>query len=135
MDKAITDYQKWKEQGELLRTQAKHAMEGRFRDLLAEAVGIAQEYQADFGHPLKPPAPITAFRYKGATKTAVKKKDKPTVVAAPKAVDPKILELQKRLKQTQKKFEVVKAAGKPTQNLEDKIYEIEDALRLAQHAG
>lgn len=135
MDKAITDYQKWKEQGELLRTQAKQAMEARFRDLLVEAVGIAQEYQADFGHPLKPPAPITAFRYKGPTKAAAKKKEKPASAAAPKAVDPKIVELQKRLRQTQKKFEVVKASGKPTQNLEDKIYEIEDALRLAGHAG
>jgi hypothetical protein len=130
MDKAITDYQKWKEQGELLRTQAKHAMEARFRDLLSEAVGIAQEYQADFGHPLKAPPPVTAFRYKSAPKSAVKKKAKPAA-----ALDPKILDLQKRLRQTQKKFEVVKASGKPTQNLEDKIYEIEDALRLAGHAG
>ena len=67
---------------------------------------------------------------KSAPKSAVKKKAKP----AP-AIDPKILDLQKRLRQTQKKFEVVKASGKPTQNLEDKIYEIEDALRLAGHAG
>ncbi|MCU1259936.1 MAG: hypothetical protein JWO80_2821 [Bryobacterales bacterium] len=126
MDKAITEYQKWKEQGELLRSQAKQAMESRFRDLLLEAVGIAQEYQADFGHPLKPPPPITAFRYKSAPKASAKKKPKPVALN-----DPKVLDLQKRLRQNQKKLEVVKAAGKPTQNLEDKIYEIEDALRLA----
>ena len=129
MDKAIADYQKWKEQGESLRAQAKQAMELRFRDLLSEAVGIAQEYQADFGHPLKPPPPVTAFRYKTGSKPAVKKKSTPDAAA-----DPKIIDLQKRLRQTQKKLEIAKAASKPTQNLEDKIYEIEDALRLAGHA-
>jgi formate-dependent nitrite reductase cytochrome c552 subunit len=132
MDKAISEYQKWKEQGEQLRAQAKQAMEARFRDLLVEAAGIAQEYQADFGHALKPPAAITAFRYRSAAKSAAKSKPKP---AAAPAIDPKIVELRKRLVQAQKKFEVVKAAGKPTQNLEDKIYEIEDALRLAGQAG
>ncbi len=126
MDKAITDYQKWKEQGEQLRLQARQAMESRFRDLLVEAVGIAQEYQLDFGQALKSPSPVTAFRYKSASKAAVKKKAK-SVASIP---DPKTADLQKRLTQTQKKLEVAKAAGKATQNLEDRIYELEDALRL-----
>ena len=46
---AITEYQKWKQQGESLRMQAKQAMETRFRDLLVEAAQIAQEYHTDFG--------------------------------------------------------------------------------------
>ncbi len=53
MDHAISEYQKWKQQGASLRTQAKHAMETRFRDLLGEAAQIAQEYHADFGASLK----------------------------------------------------------------------------------
>jgi len=40
---AISEYQKWKQQGESLRAQAKQAMEGRFRDLLVEAAQIAQD--------------------------------------------------------------------------------------------
>ena len=60
---AISEYQKWKQQGESLRAQAKQAMESRFRDLLIEAAQIAQEYQRDFGQSLKPPATITTFRY------------------------------------------------------------------------
>jgi hypothetical protein len=36
MSDAITEYQKWKQQGESLRVQAKQAIEARFRDLLAE---------------------------------------------------------------------------------------------------
>jgi hypothetical protein len=129
MDHAISEYQKWKQQGASLRAQAKQAMETRFRDLLVEAAQIAQEYHTDFGSSLKPPAQITAFRYKAGAKGAAKK-------AAPKAeivkkVDPKIADLQKRLAQANKKLEAAKAAGKETKNLDDRIYEIEDAIRLA----
>jgi hypothetical protein len=131
MDHAISEYQKWKQQGASLRSQAKHAMETRFRDLLVEAAQIAQEYHTDFGVNLKPPVQITAFRYKTAAKGPVKKA---MPVAAPKA-DPKVVELQKRLAAANKKLEAVKAAGKDTKNLDDKIYEIEDALRLAGDAS
>jgi hypothetical protein len=37
--------------------------------------------------------------------------------------------------QIQKKLEAAKGAGKPTKNLEDKLYEVEDELRLAGHAA
>ena len=47
MPDIINEYQKWKQQGEDLRVQAKHAMEIRFRDLLTEAVHIAEEYRTD----------------------------------------------------------------------------------------
>jgi phage shock protein A len=138
MDHAISEYQKWKQQGASLRSQAKHAMETRFRDLLAEAAQIAQEYHADFGVNLKPPAQITAFRYnsaaKGAVKGAIKNAAAPKAAEPIKKVDPKVVELQKRLAQTNKKLEAVKAAGKDTKNLDDKIYEIEDAIRLATDA-
>ena len=131
MDHAISEYQKWKQQGASLRAQAKQAMEARFRDLLIEAAQIAQEYHKDFGASLKPPAHITAFRYKVAAKGAVKNAVKKAIAPVMKKPDPKIVELQKRLAQTNKKLEVAKAAGKDTKNLDDKIYEIEDAIRLA----
>jgi hypothetical protein len=134
MDHAISEYQKWKQQGASLRTQAKHAMETRFRDLLVEAAQIAQEYHADFGASLKPPAQITAFRYKAAAKGAVKKAA-PKPAEPVKKADPKVVELQKRLAAANKKLEVVKAAGRDTKNLDDKIYEIEDAIRLATDAS
>jgi hypothetical protein len=130
MENAITEYQKWKQQGESLRTQAKHAMEVRFRDLLTEAVRIAQEYARDFGSSLKPPAPVTTFRFKaGGSKPAKKAKVLPVKAAAPP--DPKIAVLEKRLAQTRLKLEAAKNGGKATKNLEDRIYEIEDEIRLA----
>src|ERR1700761_1971389 len=98
MGDIITEYQKWKQQGEDLRAQAKHAMESRFRELLAEAGAISEEYRADFGGPLKPPARVTAFRYKASGHKS-KKAAKPKTAAAPVAqapvkANPKVVGLQ-----------------------------------------
>lgn len=151
MTDVISDYQRWKQQGEDLRVQAKQAMESRFRDLLAEAVRIAEEYRADFGGPLKPVSPVTAFRYKASAKSKPKKGGKPKAPVKearpaaraeqpaakpgpPAKPSPKVAGLQKRLATAKKKLEDAKAAGNPTRPLEDKIYEIEDDLRLAEQA-
>jgi hypothetical protein len=140
MADAIAEYQTWKQRGEVLRAQAKQAIESRFRELLIEAVRLAQEYQADFGTNLKPPPPVTAFRYKssGAGKKGAKpKKANPPIVES-KARDPgpdsKILGLKKQLTETKRRLNAAKASGKSTKNFEDKVYEIEDALRLAASA-
>jgi hypothetical protein len=142
MNNVISDYQKWKQQGQDLRVQAKQAMESRFRELLTEAVEIAEEYRSDFGGPLKPPPGVTAFRYKAHAKAKAKKAAQPKGAgkAAPREEpkvhkpDPKVAGLQKRLAAAKKKLEDAKAAGTPTRVLEDKIYEIEDELRLAGQA-
>ena len=140
MDNVISEYQRWKQQGESLRVQARHAMEARFRELLTEAAQIAQEFQADFGATLKPPPSITAFRYKASAKAKSKKAAKPAKAApaapapappAPAKADPKVAALEKKLAGARKKLEAAKASGAPTKNLEDKVYELEDDLRLA----
>ncbi len=136
MADVISDYQKWKQQGENLKAQARQAMEVRFRELLAEAVAIADEYRADFGNALKPPPMVTAFRYKASGKPKAKKTAKPPAAkpAAPApsapAADPKTKRLQKQLESARKRLADAKNAGKPTRALEDRVYEIEDALRL-----
>jgi hypothetical protein len=146
MPDIINEYQKWKQQGEDLRVQAKHAMETRFRDLLSEAVRIADEYRADFGAALKPPPAVTAFRYKATAKLKAKKpagkakppaaSERPTPKAEPPAAkpSPKVSGLQKRLATAKKKLEDAKAGGATTRPYEDKVYEIEDELRLAMQA-
>jgi hypothetical protein len=139
MADVISDYQKWKQQGENLKTQARQAMESRFRELLTEAMSIAEEYRADFGAPLKPPPAVTAFRYKTSAKPKPRKSKQSAaqaaVIAPPASKDqkpdPKLAGLQKRLATAKKKLEDAKAAGSPTRKIEDHIYEIEDALRLA----
>ncbi|MBL8217716.1 MAG: hypothetical protein JNL62_00720 [Bryobacterales bacterium] len=145
MSNVISEYQRWKQQGESLRTQAKTAIETRFKELLNEAAQLAEEYRADFGAQLKPPNNITAFRYKtgvkpkgkkAAAKPAAAAKVEP-VVATPEVAakpDKKVAALVKRLEAAKKKLDAAKAAGQPTRNLEDKVYEIEDEVRLATHA-
>lgn len=144
MPDVINEYQKWKAQGENLKSQAKQAMESRFRELLTEAVMIAEEYRADFGAPLKPPPSVTAFRYKAHGKARSKKPGKPhatktseiaRVEAKEQKPDPKVAGLQKRLATARKKLEDAKGAGTPTRALEDRVYEIEDALRLAAQSA
>jgi hypothetical protein len=138
MSDVITQYQNWKQQGEDLRVKAKQAMESRFRELLSEAVRIAEEYRADFGSQLKPGSPITAFRYKAGAKAKTKKASKVQPKAEPATPtpksNPKISGLQKRLATARKKIDDAKAAGKPTKALEDRVYEIEDELRLSGNA-
>jgi len=141
MPDVITEYQKWKQQGEDLRVQARQAMETRFRDLLTEAVQIAEMYKSDFGPVLKPPPAVTAFRYKAAAKGKAKKPAKPAPKTAPAAAapaptplkpNPKVASLQKKLATARKKLEDAKAGGATTRPYEDKVYELEDELRLAQ---
>jgi len=149
MTDVITEYQKWKLQGEELRAKAKLAMESRFRELLLEAVKVAEEYKTDFGGVLKPPPPVATFRYKAgkAKKQAPGRKsvpDAPKKAAAPAAPEKKVLPppkpdrkivgLQKRLATAKKKLEAAKAAGTPTRDLDDKVYELEDTLRVALSA-
>ncbi len=143
MADVISDYQKWKQQGENLKLQARQAIESRYRELLTEAASLAEEYRADFGAALKPPAHITAFRYKVAGKGKAKKSARPQAkapeIARPEPKeqkpDPKIVALQKRLAAARKKLDDAKAAGGPTRNFEDRIYEIEDAIRLANQSA
>lgn len=149
MTDVITEYQKWKLQGEDLRIKAKLAMETRFRDLLLEAIRVAEEYKTDFGGVLKAPPAVVAFRYRAGkskrpaaasktTPSAVKKAEAPAApekkVSLPQKPDRKFLGLQKRLATAKKKLDVAKAAGSPTRDLDDKVYELEDAMRVALSA-
>ena len=155
MPDVIVEYQKWKLQGEDLRTKAKLAMENRFRDLLLDAVKVAEEYHADFGGVLKAPPAVTAFRYKagkakkqGASTSKsvaskpgageVKKAGTPAApekkASIPAKLDRKTAGLQKRLLTARQKLEAAKSAGAPTRDLDDKVYELEDALKVALSA-
>src|SRR5579871_948201 len=134
MNDVISEYQKWKQQGDDLRAKAKQAMESRFHGLLSEAIELAEEYRADFGVSLKPPSAVTSFRYK-ASKGKAKKAGKAKAAAksdrvearspaGPRKPNRKVIGLQKRLATAQHKLEESKATGKPTRLFEDKIYEI-----------
>jgi len=141
MSDPIAEYLQWKKQGGDLRAKAKQAIEARFRELLTEAVQLAEEYRSDFGVVLPPPASVTSFKFKAGGKKPVKKvapvaaapAAAPVPVKAPAAAkaDPKIAGLEKQLAAARKKLEGAQAKGAGTKNLEDRVYELEDDLRLA----
>jgi hypothetical protein len=135
MSDVIAEYQRWKLQGGDLRAKARVAMESRFRELLSEAVKVAEEYHADFGATLKPPVIVTAFRFKSgkAKKTALPPRKSAAAAPPPPPAkpDPKVTALQKKLATVRKKLDAAKTAGQPTRDLDDRIYELEDELRLA----
>ncbi len=141
MSDPIADYLEWKKQGGELRARAKHAIEARFRELLTEAAHLAEAYKEDFGTKLALPSGVTSFQFKAGGKKPVKKVA--PAPAAPKAApapapvvkaDPKVTGLEKQLAAAKKKLEAAQAKGAPTRNLEDRVYEIEDELRLATQA-
>jgi hypothetical protein len=65
-------------------------MESRFRELLAEAIQVAEEYRSDFGS-LKPPPAVTSFRYKSSGKARPKKNQKPAAAAKGASTPPKAI--------------------------------------------
>jgi hypothetical protein len=113
MSDVISEYQKWKKQGDDLRLEAKQAMESRFRELLTEAAQLAEEYRTDFGSVLKPPPTVSVFRYKAHPKTKGKKGVKQKVAmqadshppTTPVKANPKLAAIQKRLTTAKRKLE------------------------------
>ena len=73
-----------------------------------------------------------------AKKGAVKSKAEPPAPApAPALVkaDPKVAGIEKKLAAARKKLEAARAGGAPTRNIEDRIYELEDDLRLGNQSA
>ena len=142
VENPIAEYKKWKQQGESLRNQARRMMEARFKELLTEAAHLAAEYHADFGMALKPPPQITAFRVAAGPSKSKPKTGQAPAAATPTAAptieakpSPKLAALEKKLLTAKKKLDAAKAGGGPTKVLEDRVYELEDDLRLARSAG
>jgi hypothetical protein len=123
MPTTIEQYREAKNSYLKLRTQAKKELIARFHEVPNEMLQIQRELLEDFGE--KVPLPS-----KGKKPRPVKKAAAPVVPTAP--VSAKVLAIQKQLELQKKKLAGVKESGKPTKTVEDRIYELEDELRLAQ---
>ncbi len=125
----IDQYREAKSQYLKLKNQAKKELVARFNALAAELLQVQRELLEDFGEKISLP-----------TKSSALKKPKPpaasstTVAAAvPSPVDTaKAASLTRQLDKQKKKLEELKAVGKPTKAVEDRIYELEDEIRLLQ---
>jgi chromosome segregation ATPase len=104
-----------------LRNQAKKELIARFNELANELLSIQRELAEDFGEKVTMP-------------TKPKKRPAATASAAPAptANDQRVAAVQKKIDGQKKKLADLQAAGKPTKAVEDRIYELEDELRLAK---
>lgn len=132
MSSTLQEYRDAKQSWLKLRGQAKKELIARFHEVSTELLQIQRELLEDFGEKVS----LSLKPKKAAKKTA------PATVAvvAPAPVGVRALEpktaaptpLEKKLAATKKKLAEAKAEGKPTKAIEDRIYEIEDDIRVAK---
>ena len=130
MSNTIDQYRQAKSDYLRLRNQAKKELIARFHQVANELFQIQKELLEDFGEKIAMPNKAKKVRAAAASKKAVAA----TPAAPPhsSATTAKIASLQNQLERAKKKVTDLQAAGKPVKAAEDKVYEIEDALRLAQ---
>jgi hypothetical protein len=131
MSSTIDQYRDAKAQYLKLRAEAKKDLLRRFQELANELLLIQRELAEDFGHRVSLPS-----------KGKKPKKSSPVTVAPTKptskpqakveTISPREAGIQKQLEKSRKKLAEVQAAGKSTKAAEDRIYELEDELRLVQ---
>lgn len=125
MTSALDQYRQAKNDYLKLRNQAKRELLNRFNELTTELFQLQRELLEDFGEKVSIPT-------KPKGRVISKKKTAAPEPAVPAAPSPEVTALKKRLDVQKKKLADAQAAGKASKALEDRIYEIEDALRLAQ---
>lgn len=110
-----------------LRNQAKKELLARFHEVAAELLQLQRELQEDFGEKVAMPKPGKSK--KPAKKAPAAPAPAPEPAAPP---SPKAVALQKQIAAQRKKLAEAQAAGKPTKTIDDRIYELEDALNLLE---
>ena len=125
----IEQYREAKSHYLKLKNQAKKELVARFNALATELLQVQRELLEDFGEKISLPK-----------KSSVPKKPRPpgaslAVAATPAPRPPdtaKAASLRRQLDKQKKKLEELKAVGKPAKAVEDRIYELEDEIRLLQ---
>jgi hypothetical protein len=124
MSTTIDQYREAKNSYLKLRNQARKELIARFHEVANEMLQIQRELLEDFGE--KVPLPTKGKKPKLVKKAA------PAAPPPPVLPSAKVVGIQKQLERQKKKLTETKESGKPTKAVEDRIYELEDELRLAQ---
>lgn len=121
MPTTLDQYREAKNSYLKLKNQAKKELIAHFHALASEMLQVQRELLEDFGE--KVVMPVKAKKPKPV---------KPVAASVEPAAPPseKSIALRKQLESQKKKLAAAKAANKPTKAMDDRIYEIEDALRL-----
>lgn len=136
MSTTIDQYREAKNQYLKLKGQAKKELIARFNALANELLQVQRELLEDFGEKVSLPAKPTAVKKPKPAAQAAAAAAAPAAAApapaASQANAAKVASLTKQLDKQKKKLDELKAAGKPLKAVEDRIYEIEDEIRLLQ---
>ena len=130
MSTTIDQYREAKNNYLKLRNQAKKELIARFNELATELLQLQRELLEDFGEKIAMPSKSSKGKPAKPSRPAVKTEPASPPQPVPAAPSPKIVALEKQLEKHRKKLSETQAAGKPTKVMEDRIYELEDDLRL-----
>ncbi len=120
MPNTLEQYRQAKQDISKLHGAAKKELISRFNELANELLLIQKELRDEFGVKLSLPAKPRPTRAKKAA------------APVPAPVSSEITAIEKRLSLQKRKLEEATKAGKPEKPIKDRIYEIEDELRLAR---
>jgi hypothetical protein len=146
MSTTIDQYRDAKSHYLRLRAEAKKDLLRRFQELANELLLIQSELAEDFGHKVpmpakgkkpKRPAPAAApppAKGKATVSkiSAVAPKEAPVFSLKNQDLSAEEANIMKHIDKNRKKLAEAQAAGRPTKAVEDRIYELEDELRLVQ---
>ena len=131
MPTTLDQYREAKNNYLKLKNQAKKELIARFNELASELLHVQRELLEDFGEKIAMPVKPKKKSAK-VPATAPAAEPAPVSTGQPAAPSPKVLAIQKQIESQKKKLAAAQAAGKPSRPIEDRIYELEDTLRLLQ---
>jgi hypothetical protein len=129
MSTTIDQYREAKNSYLKLRNQARKELIARFNELAGELLQLQRELLDDFGEKIAMPSKSKKPSPAKAAKAASKPAPEPSM-PAPAPPTAQMVALQKQVEKHKKKLSETQAAGKPTKVIEDRIYELEDEIRL-----
>jgi hypothetical protein len=155
MSSTIEQYRDAKSQYLKLRAEAKKDLLRRFQELANELLIIQRELAEDFDHkvampvkgkkpkklapaaqatksaPAPPPAKVSTPAKSNGSKSSAAAKDAP-LFAVKDDLSAEEANILKHIEKNRKKLAEAQAAGRAIKPIEDRIYELEDELRLVQ---
>jgi uncharacterized membrane protein len=129
MSTTIDQYREAKNSYLKLRNQARKELIARFNELAGELLQLQRELLDDFGEKIAMPSKSKKPSPAKAAKAASKPAPEPSM-PAPAPPTAQMVALQRQVEKHKKKLSETQAAGKPTKVIEDRIYELEDEIRL-----
>lgn len=132
MNTTLGQYRQAKLDISKLHGAAKKELVTRFHELANELLLVQKELREEFGVKLTVPAKPKPARTKKLAAPATKTSDRQKEMAKPAASPGESAAIEKKLVVQHRKLEEASKAGKSDRLIRDRIYELEDDLRLAK---